>query len=135
MKLTQAFLSRHTTNETVNITQLLIHLSHSIVFEIPPILCDEHQLPLMVRTTVCCHAMVIEWNGNIETELREINNIDVEVEDFRNSRGDVEGDVFEKTAETIISVFDFVKPSVNPLFDYRSSLFVRVVDVDLRSLD
>jgi hypothetical protein len=79
--------------------------------------------------------MVIEWNGNIETELREINNIDVEVEDFRNSRGDVEGDVFEKTAETIISVLDFVKPSVNPLFDYRSSLFVRVVDVDLRSLD
>lgn len=117
-------VSKPTTDETVNISQLLVHLSHAIVLEIPPVLCDEHQLPLIVGATVCCHAMIIEWNGNIEPELREIDNVDVEIEDFRDSRGDVEGNVLEKTVETIISVLDSVKLSVNPLFDYCSALFL-----------
>jgi hypothetical protein len=68
--------------------------------------------------------MIIEWDGNIEPELREIDNVDVEIEDFRDSRGDVEGNVLEKTVETIISVLDSVKLSVNPLFDYCSALFL-----------
>lgn len=68
--------------------------------------------------------MIIEWNGNVEPELREIDNVDVEIEDFRDGRGDVEGNVLEKTVETIISVLDSVKLSVNALFDYCSSLFL-----------
>jgi hypothetical protein len=43
--------------------------------------------------------------------------------------------VLEKTVETIISVLDSVKLSVNPLFDHCSSLFLGVVDVNLCSSD
>jgi hypothetical protein len=39
--------------------------------------------------------------------------------------------MFEKTGETIVSVFDSVKIPVNPLLDYSSSLLFGIIDVNL----
>lgn len=120
-----------TTDEAVNVTQLFVHFSHTKVFEVRTIFREEHQLPLDIGASVCRGAMIIERNGNIEPELGEVDDIDIDIQAFGNSCGNVESNVFEKTVETIVSVFSPVKVSVNPLLDHGSSLFFGIVNVNL----
>lgn len=76
--------------------------------------------------------MMIEWNGNVEPKLREVNNINVDIESRRDCCGNVERNVLEKTVETIVSVFDSIKISVNSLLNYCSSLLFGVINIDLK---
>jgi hypothetical protein len=75
----QSSIRKPTTDKTVDITQLLVHLSHSKVLKVRPSFCDKHQLPFVIGTAICRCAMIIEWNGNIEPELREVDNIDIDI--------------------------------------------------------
>lgn len=68
------------------------------VFEIRPILRDEHQFPLITRTTICRNAIFIEWDCNIEPKLRKVNDINVNSMDFGDCRSDIERNVLEKAA-------------------------------------
>ena len=124
-----------TTDKAVNVTEFLVHLSHVKVFEIGSVLCEKHHLPFIVRASICRSAMIIEWNGNIEPELGEVYHIDVDIQVFGNSRGNVESDVFEKTIQAIISIFDPVELSINSLFDDGSSLLLGIVDINLSLSD
>lgn len=75
--------------------------------------------------------MIIERNGNIEPELGEVYHIDVDIQVFGNSRGNVESDLFEKNIQAIISIFDPVKLSIDSLFDDGSPLLLGIVNINL----
>lgn len=77
--------------------------------------------------------MFIDWDRNIEPQLREIDDVDIDFQGFGNCCRNIEGNVFEKTVEAIIPVFDPIKFPVNSLLDYSSSLLFGIVNINLPS--
>ena len=79
--------------------------------------------------------MIVEWNCDVEPQLREVNDVDIDIQVVRNSRGNIESNMLEKTVQAIVSVFDLIKISVNSLLDNGSSLLFGVVDINLSISD
>lgn len=124
---------RLTTDETVNVTQFFVHLSHVKILEVHSILCHKHHLPLVGGPSIGRRTMFIDGDRNIEPKLREIDDVYIHIQGFGNRCRNIESNVFEKTVEAIIPVFDPIKPPVNSLLDYCSSLFFGIVDINLSS--